>query len=120
MVIFTRHLWQLAGRGDNLLDQFSVGHAKETANHGQIGILGVEAGDRIDLDEMRAALAVGADVNPRGVAAAQGPMGSQGDLLGLGHFRVVRPAAGQVAAELLVAALVHVGVDLGLGRRQER
>ena len=50
----------------------------------------MEAGYRVDFHEMRPALAVGADIDPRGIAAAQRPMGSQGDLLGLGHFRVVR------------------------------
>ena len=42
----------------------------------------MEPGERIDLYEIRNSGRVAADVDPAGVAAAQGPVGVQGRLLG--------------------------------------
>ena len=89
---------------------------KKLADHRQIGILGVQSGDGVDFHEMRAATAVGTDIDARGVAAAQRAMGGQGDALGLGHFRIVGLAARRVPAEFLPAGLVAVGINLGFGR----
>ena len=51
--------------------QLDEGHADELGQHGQIGVRGVESGERVDLDELRLARCVGADIDPTGVPAAE-------------------------------------------------
>ena len=62
------------------------------AEDGQIGMLRVEAGQGIDLDEMRPPPGVAADIDPAGVAAAQDAVGGQGHGLRLADLLVLAPA----------------------------
>ncbi|GBD41762.1 hypothetical protein HRbin39_01147 [bacterium HR39] len=73
---------------------------------------GVQARQRIDLEEVRHAPPVGAQVDPRGVAAAEQPVGGEGHLRRPARLAVVhQPVLDELFAELLVVE----GVDAGLG-----
>ena len=61
----------LGGRGDDAADQVVVGPAVATREDHEIAVDRVETGERVDLDEVRQAGAVAADVDARDVAAAE-------------------------------------------------
>src|SRR5688500_20232145 len=103
-------------RRHDLADQLEISDALEAGEEAEVGMLRIEAGQRIDLEEIGLALAVEADVHPPAVAAAQGaPAGERdirgGDSLGSVH----EPQGNLVLPVLLVLVAIAMGDRLGGG-----
>jgi hypothetical protein len=66
-----------------------VRHFDLVADDGQIGMLGMETGQRIDLDKIRSAASVVAHVDPSGIATAENPPGLKRNRLGFPDLGII-------------------------------
>ncbi len=82
-------------------------------------MLGVNAGQRVHLDELGAAVRVAAKIQAPRIPAAQRPPRGQGHRLGFGDHRIFIGAPQRVKHPGLALFLVDIGIDPRLGRAQQ-
>ena len=80
----------------------------------------MQPGQGVYLDELRPAAFVAAQVEAARVAAAEYPPDAQGDVLDVGHQRVVGRLHEPVAHQGFKVFLVVVGIDLLFGGGQQQ
>ena len=102
---------------DDAPDQRLVGNARQRGNDRQVRMGGVQSGQRIDLEELRLAAGILAQVDAAAIAAAERAPGRQRYRARLLRLFILGQAIDHAALAFL---LVHIGIDAASACASER